>query len=64
MSLLFHPFTPRVHRERPSHGLGLGLFITHHIVRAHGGTIDVESSERAGTTFRVRLPGKPSTDDR
>ena len=42
-------------RER-SAGLGLGLFITQQIVLAHGGQIDVESSESAGTTFRVRLP--------
>jgi signal transduction histidine kinase len=26
-----------------------------HIVSAHGGTIDVRSSEREGTTFTVRL---------
>ncbi|MDQ3038105.1 MAG: PAS domain-containing sensor histidine kinase, partial [Myxococcota bacterium] len=37
-------------------GLGLGLYITQQIVRAHGGEIDVTSSEPAGTTFRVRLP--------
>ncbi|WP_395815223.1 ATP-binding protein [Archangium minus] len=36
--------------------VGLGLFIVDHIVRAHGGTIDVKSSEAEGTTFRVRLP--------
>jgi signal transduction histidine kinase len=37
-------------------GLGLGLHICREIVRAHGGTLQLESSEAAGTTFTVRLP--------
>jgi signal transduction histidine kinase len=37
-------------------GLGLGLYITWHLVRAHGGTVEVTSSAEAGTTFTVRLP--------
>lgn len=40
----------------PRAGLGLGLFITHGIVTAHGGTIKVTSSAESGTTFHVRLP--------
>ena len=36
--------------------LGLGLFITRKIVEAHQGSIGVTSSDRAGTTFTVRLP--------
>jgi signal transduction histidine kinase len=36
--------------------LGLGLYIVDRIVAAHGGRIDVTSSERDGTTFTVRLP--------
>jgi signal transduction histidine kinase len=44
-------------RERGADtGLGLGLYITEHIIRAHGGTVDVVSTAEAGTTFRVRLP--------
>jgi signal transduction histidine kinase len=37
-------------------GLGLGLFIAERIVAAHGGHIDVRSSEGEGTTFAVTLP--------
>jgi PAS domain S-box-containing protein len=37
-------------------GLGLGLFIVDRIVRAHGGTVTVESTEANGTIFNVSLP--------
>jgi PAS domain S-box-containing protein len=40
-------------------GVGLGLYIVDHIVRAHGGTIDVHSTAGDGTTFTVRLPREP-----
>jgi len=45
-------------RQEPtgSTHLGLGLYITRKIVVAHGGTIDVTSSERDGTGFVVSLP--------
>jgi PAS domain S-box-containing protein len=37
-------------------GFGLGLWICRNIVEASGGTIDVESEPRRGSTFTVRLP--------
>ena len=37
-------------------GSGLGLSISHRIVTAHGGRIDVSSEPAAGSTFSIRLP--------
>ena len=37
-------------------GTGLGLTITKAIVERHGGRIEIESAENAGTTVRVQLP--------
>ncbi|HWF08669.1 MAG TPA: heavy metal sensor histidine kinase [Bryobacteraceae bacterium] len=40
----------------PEKGLGLGLSFVAWIVRAHGGTVDVESQPGKGTSFIVKLP--------
>jgi signal transduction histidine kinase len=37
-------------------GTGIGLAMVRHIVRAHGGTVAVESEPGAGSTFTLRLP--------
>jgi len=37
-------------------GMGLGLYITRHIVEAHRGTISVASKPGEGSTFVVELP--------
>jgi PAS domain S-box-containing protein len=50
---LFEPFR-RGPARSDSAGLGLGLFIVKEIVRAHGGAIEVTSSEAEGTTFSSR----------
>lgn len=51
---LFDPFRGTKTRS-PTHGLGLGLFITKEIVQAHGGSVSVRSAEGA-TEFTVELP--------
>lgn len=48
---LFNPFF-----TTKKEGTGLGLVITHRIVEAHGGTINVQSEEGKGTVFKVKLP--------
>ncbi len=52
MKNIFHPFftTREVGR-----GTGLGLYISHEIIKRHGGRIDAASGE-GGTTVRVELP--------
>jgi signal transduction histidine kinase len=53
---IFDPFRGTRHRQSKSNGLGLGLYIVREVIRAHGGTVEVASSEAAGTTFSIRLP--------
>jgi signal transduction histidine kinase len=48
----FEPFA----RGGGRRGLGLGLFIVREVVRAHGGSAEMHSSDGAGTVVRVRLP--------
>ena len=52
-------------------GSGLGLYIAHHIVEAHGGTLKLESAPGGGTIAEVTVPlivepardgGDPSTN--
>ena len=40
-------------------GTGLGLSITRRLVELHGGHIEAESKEGAGTTFRFTVPADP-----
>ena len=56
LPVIFDPFRRTAARDERSRGLGLGLFISHQIVVAHGGTIDVSSTDTGGTTFTVGLP--------
>jgi len=53
---IFEPLVQHGEPTRLDRGLGLGLFIVRGIVRAHGGTVAVESDDSSGTTFEVRLP--------
>jgi signal transduction histidine kinase len=54
---LFAPFRrTSTARERGIEGTGLGLYITHRLVTAQGGTIAVEDTPGGGATFVVRFP--------
>ena len=63
-------FNPMKSREAPANAsngsqsnLGLGLYIAERIVHAHGGRLDVESSDEKGTTFTMHLPrGEKAAD--
>ncbi|BBQ00282.1 hypothetical protein BSFA1_54100 [Burkholderia sp. SFA1] len=43
-------------RGRSFEGSGIGLALTHELVKLHGGSIEVDSSEGRGTQFTIRLP--------
>ncbi|KXH87202.1 two-component system histidine kinase PnpS [Sporosarcina sp. HYO08] len=43
-------------RSRDSGGTGLGLAIVKHLVEAHHGTVEVESTIGVGSEFRIQLP--------
>lgn len=62
---IFEPLqtTRRTRRDRAS-GLGLGLFITRQIARAHGGRIRVFSDVATGTLFVVELPRTVTENDK
>jgi signal transduction histidine kinase len=48
---LFHPFATTKKK-----GVGLGLYTCREVVQANGGSINVDSRQGAGTTFKVVLP--------
>jgi signal transduction histidine kinase len=54
---VFEPF----YSKRPG-GTGLGLAVCHGIVRAHGGTIELENTP-PGTTATIRLPRTPRLNE-
>jgi len=51
--LYFQPFSSSFR-----HGTGLGGAIVYRLVEEHGGRIKLESAPGAGTTVRVRIPGR------
>jgi signal transduction histidine kinase len=42
-------------------GTGLGLSLVAHVAKAHGGSVDVDSTPGGGSTFTVRLPLERNT---
>jgi signal transduction histidine kinase len=63
---LFDRFTRIQRRETMAiAGSGLGLYIAHHIVEAHGGTLSLEPAPGKGTIAQVTIPLelKPGKDE-
>ncbi len=56
-----HIFEPYffAHDRGPAESLGLGLAVSKALVEAHGGELNVESTEEEGTTFTMCLPFDP-----
>jgi len=55
-------FTPMFTTK--SKGQGFGLAVIRRMTEALGGTVTFESQEGKGTTFKIRLPQRPVTNER
>lgn len=58
---LLQPFF-RARNVRHMQGTGLGLSLVWHILKLHGGSVQIESKEGHGTTIRLTLPDEPPAD--
>ena len=48
---------------RSTKGTGLGLYIVHEVVHAHGGTVEIRDNQPCGSVFAICLPfGEPDED--
>lgn len=58
-----HIFEPFVNPDIVHHdsGQGISLAMTHEILKAHNGTIEVDSGPETGTTFTLSIPCSPGT---
>jgi signal transduction histidine kinase len=59
--VLFEPFRRGETGQASPHGLGLGLYVVDQIVKAHCGSIGVQSTAKDGTTFTIRMPRQEGT---
>jgi signal transduction histidine kinase len=49
-------FQPFFTTKPPGQGTGLGLSLSYDVIKAHGGTINIETTEGEGSVFVVELP--------
>lgn len=59
---LFDTFYQINREKNEQQGAGAGLAIARHVASLHGGSIEVESEEGKGSTFRLRLPAAMISD--
>jgi len=55
MGSIFKPFFTM---KKPGEGTGLGLYVSHEIIKRHDGDISVISEEGKGTVFTIEIPCK------
>jgi two-component system sensor histidine kinase SenX3 len=53
---VFERFYRSESARRHASGTGLGLSIVRHVAGSHGGSVEVESTEGAGSVFTLKLP--------
>ena len=58
---IFEPFFTTKHGQG---GTGLGLAVAYGAVRQHGGSIEVESAEHHGATFRIFVPATTTAPEK
>jgi len=58
--VLAHVLEPFFTTREVGQGTGLGLSMTHGVVQAHGGSIDIASQPGQGTTVKLRFPRIPA----
>ena len=58
---IFEPFFSTKHSQG---GTGLGLAVAYGAVRQHGGSIEVESAEHHGSTFRIFVPATATAPEK
>ena len=49
-------FQPFFTTKPTGQGTGLGLSMSYDIIKSHGGTIEVDSTEGNGSVFKLHLP--------
>lgn len=57
-----HIFEPFYTTKSKGGGTGLGLAVVSRIVKAHGGTVEIQSEVGKGTRFRISLPAAPGLE--
>ena len=55
---IFDPYFSTKHKSELHKGTGLGLFIAHQNIQAHGGTIEINRNYTGGASFKITIPEK------